>query len=147
MLKQNEKSPRKTTAYSRNKKAFDAVILRTRRMDRPTLGSNGVMKMGTGGGGSAKNTAAPNPVEFRCDVMLAIKAAMPKGVSMTNFLLAYLCFDSDDAIERDVHAQKVLGGRIHSVEQRIGAEFIRRGIWPIAAYMYPVRLNRPKGWI
>ncbi len=140
------KSPRKTTAYSLNKKAFDTVILMTRRMDSPTLGSNGVMKLSRGGA-SARNAAAPNSVEFRCDVMLAIRAAMPKGVSLTNFFLAYFLFDSDDEIERNVYAQKVLGGRVHSVEQRVGAEFLRRGIYPTAAYMFPKRLKRPVGWI
>lgn len=136
--------PKKTTAYRENKKAFDVTILHLRRMDTPHLGQLGAMDFRKVGSASARNPIAPSPVEFRCDVILAIRAAMPKGVSLKNFILAYLLYDSDDEIERNVYAQKILGGRVHSVEQRIGAEFIRRGIYPEAQYMYPPRQERPR---
>lgn len=137
--------PKKTTAFQKNKKAFDVVMLHLRRMDRPFLGPLGAMNFEKAGGSPCpKNPIAPNGVEFRADVMLAIRAAMPKGVRLSNFLLAYLLYDSDDEIERNVFAQKVLGGRVHSVEQRIGAEFVRRGIWPQAGYMFPPRQERPR---
>jgi hypothetical protein len=144
MLKQNTK-PKKTTAYAQNKKAFDVIMLHLRRMDSPQLGHLSAMDFSkVGGSPTARNPVAPNVVEFRCDVMLAIRAAMPKGVSLKNFFLAYLLYDSDDEIERNVYAQKILGGRVHSVEQRVGAEFVRRAIWPEAVYMYPPRLKRPR---
>lgn len=147
MPKQIERhsKPKKTTAYSKNKKAFDTVMLHLRRMDAPQLGALGAMDFRqVGGSATSKNPIAPNAVEFRCDVLLAIKASIPKGVSLKNFALAYLLYDSDDETERNVYAQKVLGGRVHSVEQRIGAEFVRREIWPETAYMHPPRLCRPR---
>lgn len=137
--------PKKTTAYKKNKKAFDVIVLHLRRMDCPQLGSLGAMNFDEACRSSTtRNPIAPNAVEFRCDVLLAIKAAMPKGIRLMNFILAYLLYDSDDEIERGVYAQKILGGRVHSVEQRIGAEFVRRGIWPEEAYMYPPRIQRSR---
>jgi hypothetical protein len=141
----DDAKPRKTTAFSKNKKAFDDVLNHLRRIGSPKLGPLGAMNFAkVGGSPSAKNPIAPNAVEFRCDVMLAIRAAMPKGVSLAKFVQAYLLWDSEDAIEQNVFAQKIMGGRVHSVEQRIGAEFVRRGIWPEAAYMYPPRVERPR---
>lgn len=137
--------PKKTQAYAKNKKAFDDVMTRMRRMGSPKLGPLGAMNFAKAGGSpSAKNPVAPNLVEFRCDVMMAVRAAMPKGVSLAKFVQAYLLYDSEDVIEQNVFAQKVMGGRVHSVEQRIGAEFVRREIWPEAQYMYPPRVERPR---
>lgn len=135
-----------TTAYRKNKQAFDQVMLYLRRMDAPLLGNVGAMDCSkTGGSPAPRNPISPLPVEFKCDVLLAVAAAMPKGVNLARFLVSYLVFDSEDEIERSVFAQTILGGRLHSVEQRIGAEFVRRAIWPIAVYMNPPRLNRPRG--
>ena len=137
--------PKKTTAFTKNKKAFDDVLNHLRRLGYPKLGPLGAMNFQKcGGSPSAKNPIAPNPVEFRCDALLAIRAAMPKGVRLAKFIQAYLLWDSEDALEQNVFAQKVLGGRVHSVEQRIGAEFVRRGIWPEAAYLHPPRVERPR---
>jgi hypothetical protein len=137
--------PKKTQAFSKNKRAFDDVMNRLRSIGSPKLGPLGAMNFAKcGGSPSAKNPVAPNMVEFRCDVLMAIKAAMPKGVRLAKFIQAYLIWDSEDALEQNVFAQKVLGGRVHSVEQRIGAEFVRRAIWPEAAYMYPPRVERPR---
>ncbi len=132
-------------AYRKNKLAFDTIILRVKRMGTPLLGAVGAMDFRkVGGSVAARNPAAPLSVEFRADVLLAIKAAMPKGIRLSNFILAYLLYDSDDELERNVFAQKVLGGRMHSVEQRVGAEFVRRAIFPEAVYMYPDRVSRPR---
>ena len=138
--------PKPTTAYRKNKQAFDQVMLYLRRMDAPQLGAVAAMDFAKAGGSPApRNPIAPSPVEFACDAVLAIQAAMPKGVNYYRFMASYFFFDSDDEIERSVFAQNILGGRLHSVEQRIGAEFVRRAIWPIAVYMYPPRVKRPRG--
>ena len=137
--------PKKTTAFTKNKKAFDEVLRRFRDISSPKLGPLGAMNFERSGSSpSARNPVAPNTVEFHSDVMLAIKASMPKGVRLAKIIQAYILWDSEDALEQNIFAQKVLGGRVHSVEQRIGAEFVRRGIWPLAAYMYPPRVERPR---
>lgn len=133
--------PKKTTAYAMNKKAFDDVLICFRRTS-PLLGPPGAMNLKKAGGSpTPKNPIAPLPVEFRSDVLLAVQASIPKGVSLRNFILSYLLFDSDDEIERGVFAQKILGGRALSVEQRVGAEFVRRAIYPLGPYMFPPRMN------
>lgn len=141
---QKNGKPKKTTAYRENKKAFDTVITHLRRMERPQLGPMGAVNLSRSSSPSMRNPVTPNAVEFRCDVLLAINAAMPKGVNFLRFEIAYLYYDSDDVIEQSKYAQKILGGRIHSVEQRIGAEFIRRKIWPEGQYMNPLRVQRSR---
>jgi hypothetical protein len=132
--------------YAKNKKAFDSVMGYLRRMGQPQLGPVGAVNPERAGSGnaSAKNPAKPSMVDFRCDVFMAIKAAMPRGVNLVDFHIAYTLFDSDDEIERNVHAEKVLHGRCHSVEQRLGAEFIRRKLFPVQGrgYFYSPRRAR-----
>lgn len=110
---------------------------------KPTLGHVGAVNVAGGGGGkpAAKNPAKPSMVEFRADVFLAIGAACPKDIDMVKFHLAYTLYDSEDALDRELHAQKILHDRRHSVEQRLGAEFIRRGIFPVQGrgYFYAPR--------
>ena len=137
------KKPKPTTDYQKNKKAFDQIVRRLRRLGTPKLGSVGAMNPEkVGGSPSAKNLIAPTPVDFKADVLLAVKATLPRGVSLKNFILSYLLFDSDDEIECGLYVRKVIGDRMHSVEQRVGAEFIRRGIWPLGAYLHAPRVRR-----
>lgn len=142
----SQKKPRQKDAapYAQNKKAFDDVIIHFRRMDRPMMGAFGAVNPERSGSATAANPLKPMPLDFWCDVLLAVRAVLPKGVLLSNFFLAYLLFDSEDELERNVHAGKSLGGRVHSVEQRIGTEFVRRGIWPLSVYLNPPRLGRPK---
>lgn len=117
-----------------------------RRMDRPLLKPMGAINPEAAGGKgpNVKNPVTPLPLDFWCDVLLAIRAVLPRGVSLKNFMLAYIVYDSEDELERNMHAVKVLGGRAHSVEQRLGAEFVRRQIWPIWVYCNPPRPGRFK---
>jgi hypothetical protein len=140
----NQKPKKKITEYSKNKKAFDSVISRLHSLGSPKLGSVGAINFDQIGGAAPHNPAAPTTVDFRCDVLMAIRDALPKGVRLAKFIQAYLLWDSGDALEQNIFSQKILGGRVHSVEQRIGAEFVRRGIWPDQAYMYPPRLKHPR---
>lgn len=106
----------------------------------------GASKLPTGGGGkSSPNPAKPSVVDFRADVMKVVNAKLPKDVTLSKFLAAYVLYDSEDAIEREVHAQKHLGDRRHSVEQRLGEEFIKRGIYPVQGrgYFYALRRKSP----
>lgn len=122
--------------YAKPKKAFDSVMayyrttlvttIRAVNIDAPAAGS--------------VNPAKPTPQEFRYDVDMAIKAKL-KGTTLSQFRQAYVWYDSEDAIEREVHAQAVLGSRRHSIEQRLGAEFIRRKLYPVhgRGYFHVVR--------
>lgn len=129
--------------FRKNKAAFDGVMNHLRRMGKPTLGHVGAVNIQAQSGGkpAAKNPAKPSMVDFWADVFLAIKVACPKDIDMVKFHLAYTLYDSDDALDRELHAQKTLHNRRHSVEQRLGAEFIRRGIFPVQGrgYFYSPR--------
>ena len=135
----------KEKPYAQNKKAFDAVMIYFRRMDRPMLKPMGAVNPDGGSHGpNVKNPVKPLPLDFWSDVLLAIRAVLPRGVSLSNFMLAYLLYDSEIEVERNKHAIRVLGGRAHSVEQRLGAEFVRRKIWPLGGYLNPPRPSRFK---
>ena len=134
-------------AFARNKKAFDDVLSTLRDVWEQTIGHVGAVNISGGGGGAPRDPAKPTPVEFRADVVKTIQSTIPKNVTLVEFFTAYVAYDSVDYIERGMHAQKVLGARMHSVEQRLGAEFIARGIHPVQAkgYFYHERKERPKG--
>lgn len=138
-----KKRPRRPEGFAKNKQAFDGVMNHLRRMGKPTLGHVGAVNIQAQSGGkpAAKNPAKPSIVDFWADVFLAIQAVLPKDIDPVKFHLAYTLYDSDDAIERELHAQKILHDRRHSVEQRVGAEFIRRKIFPVQGrgYFYAPR--------
>ncbi len=101
-------------AYTKNKKAFDSVIRHLRRMGTPQLGAVSAMNFEkVGGSPSARNPIAPTPVDFKADVMLAIKAVMPRGILLKNFLLAYIFFDSDDEIECHIFTRRERGTNVN----------------------------------
>jgi len=123
--------------YALNKRAFDQVILYFRRMDRPLLKAVGAVDPGRAEqkGPRYKPMRKAISLDLWCDIMSAIRASMPRGIPLSKFMLAYIVFDSDDELERNTHAHKILGGRCHSVEQRLGSEFVQRGIHPVKKYM------------
>ena len=124
----NQKPKKLPKSASENKAAFDRIIKQLRQLEGALVGGGvGAVRLG-GAKGAKKDPAIPTPVEFKCDVHQAIKAKLPKHTSLLEFKMAYLEFDSEDDIECGVHVQKLIGGRMHSVEQRLGAEFIRRGL-------------------
>lgn len=137
-----KKSPR----FSQNKHGFDEVVKSLRDMWRVTNGHVGAVNPDSVGG-APRDPAKPTPVEFRADVCRTIQQTLPKNVELREFMLAYLVYDSEDAMECSIWAQRVLGARMHSVEQRLGAEFIARGISPVQAkgYFYHERKERPRG--
>ena len=116
--------------HSGNKRAFDAVLNHVRKIGRPWLSPSHAVNPELAGSGGSRNPAKPNLVEFWADVFLAVKASCPRDVSLVKFHLAYTLYDSEDVIENELHAHRTIGDRRHSVEQRVGAEFIRRGIYP-----------------
>lgn len=112
--------------YAKAKKAFDSVMSAYRNLMVITVSAVNV----NGGSKGSTNPAKPTPTDFRCDVERAVKLRL-KGATEAQFLKAYIEFDSEDSIEQEVHAQKVIGSKRHSIEQRLGAEFLRRKLYPI----------------
>jgi hypothetical protein len=80
------------------------------------------------GAGGTRYAAKPTLTDFKCDVDRVIKKCVKTG--RLNFKTAYVWFDSEDAIEREVYADKMIGAGRHNLEQGMGAEFIRRKIHP-----------------
>lgn len=142
-MPQKKKRSPKPEGFRKNKEAFDGVMNHLRRMGRPTLGHVGAVNVQAQSGGkpAAKNPAKPSMVDFWADVFLAIKTAVPKDIDLVKFHIAYTLYDSDDVIDRELWAQKVLHDRRHSVEQRLGMEFLRRKIFPVQGrgYFYSPR--------
>jgi hypothetical protein len=127
---------RKPKDHRKNKRAFDSVMSHLRKCSTSTLGAS---KLPGSSGKSSPNPVKPSVIDFRADVMKAVTARLPKDISLEKFVEAYVDFDTEDDIEREVHAQKILHDRRHSAEQRCGDEFILRGIYPVNRYFTSVR--------
>ena len=117
------------------KKAFDHVIKMIRERGEPMIcPCHGLDPAHNSGGGKGGNKKAVYPTlathsEFHATVSIAARAALPKDISFDRFKEVYFANYSDDYIECEKFAQDKLGDRRHSVEQRVGAEFIKRGIF------------------
>jgi hypothetical protein len=129
--------------YRRNKLAFDSVLSHMKRIGRPWMSPSRALDMANIGSGGSRNPAKPNTVEFWADAFIAIRSACPRDINMVTFHLAYTLFDSEDVIEQEKHADKLLGGRRHSVEQRVGEDFIRRKIYPVQSRGYFFSERKP----
>lgn len=93
--------------------------------------------------GGSRNPAKPTLTDFKCDVELIIAKCVKIG--RLNFFKAYVWFDSEDAIEREIHADKTIGEGRHSLEQGVGALFIKRRLHPTkgkGGYFHTVREKR-----
>lgn len=130
-----KRQPKKSKPYGKNKRSFDAVMAAYRNFSVVSISA---VPIG-GGARGVTSPKKPTPVEFRCDVDRAIKLRL-KGATIEQFREAYIEYDSEDSIEMEMHAQSVLGNQRHSIEQRLGAEFVHRGIYPIRkGYFHVVR--------
>lgn len=110
-----------------------------RRIGRPWLSPSHALNMAAAGRGGTKNPAKPTTVDFWADVFVAIRESIPKDIDLIDFHLTYTLYDSEDGIEREKWADQKLGGRRHSVEQRVGEEFVKRQIYPVSSYFHTER--------
>jgi hypothetical protein len=140
-MRPKQKSSSKRRDYRQNKTAFDSVLSHLRKIGRPWLAPSHALNPEAVGGG-ARNPAKPSTVDFWADVFIAIKASIPRDIDLVIFHIAYTLYDSDEAIDRELWADKKLGGRRHSVEQRVGEEFVKRNIFPVAEYFRAERKAR-----
>ena len=123
-----KKSKKKPPQYAARKKAFDNVLRAFRDARHVQVGVSAV-NIGGGGKGTA-NPCRPSLIDFRADVELVFRKIFKIETAWRAFEAAYLDFDSEDSIEMEVHAQKILGDARHNLEQGLGNEFLNRGIHP-----------------
>lgn len=116
----------KPPKFAVNKRAFDETLRAFRDSHGNALGA----MQYNDSSGVPRYEAKPTPTDFKCDVEKVISKCAKKWPGLKNFYLAYVVFDSDDTIEIEVHANRVIGEGRHGLEQGMGAEFIRRKLFP-----------------
>jgi hypothetical protein len=120
---------KKPPLHGKRQKAFDLVMDAFRSVKNVQVGVSAV-NIGSGGKGTA-NPCQPSLVDFRADVTLVFRKIFKSESAWRDFQAAYLDFDSEDYIEREMHAQKIYGKGMQNLKEGVGAEFIKRGIFPM----------------
>jgi hypothetical protein len=120
---------KKVPNYRKQKSAFDQV-LEAYRQSRVHTGLGAASWTVSKGAMYLDPTFALTRMpEFRADVEHIVEAQVAAKYHQW-FWAAYSWFDSTDEIEREMFAQRLLGDRRHSWEQRLGAKFIDAGMLP-----------------
>lgn len=138
MTQSRNRQKAKKLNYSLNKEAFDSVMHEYRDSNTYSIGA---MQYNDNGAVS-RYEAKPTPTDFRCDVEQVLKQFLTKFITASMIQVAYVDYDSDVAVEIEIHAQNILGSSRHGFEQRVGAEFNRRGIYPTSGnrgYFHVIR--------
>jgi hypothetical protein len=128
--------------YGKNSKAFREVLATYRQS--LAAGLIQAKEFSGGGKGAARDQARPSLSDFRCDVDIAVRSHL-KGVTVEQFKKAYVDYDSEDEIESNQHALKILGGKHWSVTQRVGNAFVKAGLF--RDYFHTVRHTPYRTWI
>lgn len=140
-LKLDQRSERKPRRLAADRKeAFDATMAAYRSAQSTGIGAAGI----AGGGAATKNPAKPNLSEFKADVEKIVESVVLDYASLLYFYSAYIRYDSEDAIEREMFADRLLGEGRHAIEQRLGALFISRGLYSTQKYFTAIRKPRAK---
>lgn len=135
-MKKNQKRPQ----FAKRKLAFDETLAAYRNAKDYTGGLGAITISDSGK--PAKNLAKPSLTDFRCDVEQVFNKILKNPKLKVDFYTAYVAYDSEDAIDMEVHAQGIMGDMRHGLEQGVGAELIKRGIHPQRVYFKTIR--RPK---
>src|ERR1017187_1424845 len=128
---------KKVPNFSKQKRAFDEVLT-AYRQSRSHNGL-GAASWSASKGATAQDPAKPNMSEFRADVEKVVEALVAVKYHQW-FWAAYSWYDSEDAIEREMFAQRMVGDRRHSWEQRLGGKFIDAGLFPPKKYFQHKRV-------
>jgi hypothetical protein len=128
--------------YGKNSKAFREVLATYRQS--LAAGLIQAKEFSGGGKGAARDQSKPSLSDFRCDIDITIRKHL-KGVTLAQFHEAYVDFDSDDEIDSNQHALKILGGKHWSVTQRVGNAFVKAGLF--RRYFHTVRHTPYRTWI
>lgn len=117
--------------YGKNKKAFDSVFSHYRSLSTTTS----IPAVNTASGGKpSRNPAKPTPLDFKVDVDRIVNIVVPSR-DQIRFYVTYAAW-TDDQIEIERLADKMLGGVRHSYEQRLGDQFIKRKVFPVQGHGY-----------
>jgi len=135
----------KSPQFAKRKKAFDSVM-EAYRSAKDTNGGLGAMVIDAGGR-ETMNPVRPTLTDFRADVDRVVNKCCPSRISRLRFRLAYIDYDSPDEIEMGKYADKIISTGKNNLEQGVGAEFIKRGIYPMygkGGYFSTLRTARPR---
>ena len=121
---------KKAKNFSKPKRAFDSVMAKYRVSETALIGS---VSLGSACGAKFKRKIKPSVIEFRADVLNAVKAVVPNTDDRLWFIAAY-SFDSPDPIDIERFVGLMLGDRRHGWEQRLGQRFLDLGIYPTKKY-------------
>jgi len=136
------KSRKQKPQFAARKKAFDAVMSAYRQAKDTGLGAATV----DGGGKGVSNPVRPSLTDFRCDVERVFNKCVTAQDMVVRFRAVYINFDSENPIDNERYADKVIGSMRHGLEQGIGALFIKNGLYPLhggGGYFHTIR--QPRG--
>ena|ERR1035441_267145 len=138
------KPKKKPPQFSKRKRAFDAVLAAYRDA-KDTNGGVGSIVLSAGGKG-VTNPVRPSLTDFRCDCDKVFNHCLRTKIDRLRFTLAYLKFDSESSIEREMFADKVYGAGRHGLEQGIGARLLAKGVYPLYGKGgYFTSIRQPRG--
>lgn len=129
-------------AYGPRKKAFDNVMAFYRQAQSNGVGASVI----DGSGKGTSNPVKPSLTDFRCDVEKIINHCVRAQDLVVRFRACYINYDSENPIDIERYADKVIGALRHGLEQGIGALFIRKGLHPLygnGGYFRSIR--QPRG--
>lgn len=138
------KSRKSKPQFRERKLAFDSVLAVYRQAK--DTGGMGAVIIGDGGKGTP-NPVRPSLTDFRCDCQKIFSRCLTTEDACYRFSAAYIEYDSDDPIEMEIHADKVMGKGRHGLEQGMGALMIRNGVYPLygsRGYFHTLRQPRRK---
>ena len=131
---------KKVRNYSKPKRAFDSVMAKYRVSKSAQIGA---VALGSACGAKFKRKIKPSVIEFRADVLNAIKGIVPNPDDRIWFMAAY-SFDSPNPIDIERFVGLMLGDRRHGWEQRLGQKFIDLGIYPTKNYFAEKPHEKPE---
>ena len=131
---------KKARNYSKPKRAFDSVMAKYRVSESAQIGA---VALGSACGAKFKRKIKPSVIEFRADVLNAIKSVVVNRDDRAWFIAAY-AFDSPDPIDIERFVGLMLGDRRHSWEHRLGQKFLDLGIYPTKKYFSEKPHEKPE---
>jgi len=136
------KSRKQKPQFAARKRAFDDVMAMYRQAQDNGLGTANI----SGEGKGSSNPVRPSLTDFRCDVERVINHCVTAQEAVVRFRAAYINYDSENQIDIERYADKVIGTGRHGLEQGVGTLFIRNGIYPLhgkGGYFHCIR--QPRG--
>jgi hypothetical protein len=139
------KSRKQKPQFAARKRAFDDVMAMYRQAQDVT-GGMGALSISDGGKG-ATNPVRPTMTDFRCDCESIINHCVKNQDAVVRFRAVYINYDSEEQMDIERYADKVIGAGRHGLEQGIGALMITRGLYPLhgkGGYFTTIRQPRGK---